>query len=385
MMQLLRRKTTILVILAVGLFMIAFAVGCSWYMSVKIKEEVLEPKRGVRPFDLKVMDIEKDQVTLRVTFQTQKDDWRRDGIWGLCWNGGYAQVGKIQYIDTRKVVREFVPLTGNLKRGDMVRLDAFAFPDDPQEAFGLPVQKVVFSSPLGELHGWFIAAHGNTWVIFVHGKRDHPPRKPLRAYPILPVVAKLGHPSLIITYRNDVGAPASPDGYHWHGLTEWKDLEGAARYALEQGAQKLILVGYSMGGAVVMNFLYRSPLARNVQCAILDAPMLDLSTTIDFGAHMMGLPTVLCYLGKFVAGISFKIDWKALNYLSRTNELRVPILLFHGDGDTTVPVETSDALAKFRPDIVSYHRVPGATHIRSWNMNPTSYETAVHNFLTPRK
>jgi pimeloyl-ACP methyl ester carboxylesterase len=345
----------------------------------------LVPKRDVRPFDLEVVDLQKDRITLRVTFQTKNDDWRRDGIWGLRWNGGYAQVGKIQHIDTQKVVRKFVPLTGNLKRGDMVRLDAFAFPDDPQQAFGLPTQKLVFSSPLGVFHGWFIAAHRNTWVIFVHGKRDHPPRKPLHAYPIIPVVAKIGLPSMIITYRNDLGAPASPDGYHWYGLTEWKDLEGAARYAVEHGAEKLILVGYSMGGAVVMNFLYRSPLAEKVRCAILDSPMLNLSATIDFGGRLIGLPDFLISLGKLTAGIRFNIDWKALDYLRRTNELRVPNLLFHGDADTTVPVETSEALAKARPDIVSYHRVPGATHIRSWNMNPAAYETAVHNFLTPEK
>jgi hypothetical protein len=384
MMQVLKRKNTILVFLAIGLFMIAFLVGGSWYVSVKIKE-VFEPKRGVRPFDLEVVDIEKDRVTLRVTSQTQEDNWRRDGIWGLRWNGGFAQVGEILNITDQQVVRKYLPLMGNLKRGNMVRLDAFPFPDEPQKAFGLPTQKLVFSSSLGVFQGWFIAAQRNTWVIFVHGKRDHPPRKPLRAYPILPVVAKLGLPSLIITYRNDVGAPTSSDGYHWYGLTEWKDLEGAARYAVAHGAEKLILVGYSMGGAVVMNFLYRSPLAKKVRGAILDSPMLDFNATIDFGAHLMGLPSVLTSLGKFIAGIRFNIDWKALDYLRRANELRVPILLFHGDADRTVPVETSEALAKARPDVVSYHRVHGATHIRSWNLNPATYETAVHNFLSPEK
>jgi len=113
--------------------------------------------------------------------------------------------------------------------------------------------------------------------------------------------------------------------------------------------------------------------------------MLDFNATIDLGALQLGIPRVVTSVGKFVAGIRFKIDWKNLDYLSRANELRVPILLFHGDADTTVPVETSEALARARPDIVEYHPVPGATHIRSWNMNPAAYETAVHNFLTPKK
>ena len=79
---------------------------------------------------------------------------------------------------------------------------------------------------------------------------------------------------MVITYRNDLGEPESPDGFHWYGQHEWKDLEGAARYALEHGAEELILVGYSMGGGIVMNFLYRSPLANKVEGVILDAPML---------------------------------------------------------------------------------------------------------------
>lgn len=382
MIQLKPWRVTIFTLAILVLASIGALVGGAWHVSNMIREGALEPERGLRPLDLEVIEICEDQITLKITSQTENAHWRRDGAWGLRWDGGCAQVGEIQQIDTQKVVREFVPLTGNLKRGDMVRLDAFPFPDDLQQAFGLPTQKLVFSSPLGVFHGFFIAAHRNTWVIFVHGKRDHPPRKPLRAYPIIPVVTKLGFPSMIITYRNDLGTPASPDGYHWHGLTEWKDLEGAARYALEHGAEELILVGYSMGGAIVMNFLYQSPLAKKVQRAILDAPMLDLSATIDLGAQMKGLPNVLSSIGRFIAGIRFKIDWKSLDYLSRTNELRVPILLFHGDADTTVPVETSEALARARPDIVEYHPVPGATHIRSWNMNPAAYETAVHYFLS---
>jgi fermentation-respiration switch protein FrsA (DUF1100 family) len=109
--------------------------------------------------------------------------------------------------------------------------------------------------------------------------------------------------------------------------------------------------------------------------------MLDFNATIDLGAHMMGLPSVLCFPGKLLAGIRFNIDWRNLDYLSRANELRVPILLFHGDADTIVPVETSDALARARPDIVKYHRIPDATHIRSWNMNPLAYEKAARDFL----
>jgi alpha-beta hydrolase superfamily lysophospholipase len=330
---------------------------------------------------LEVVDLTENQITLGVTPLTQKNHWKKEGIWGLRWNGGYAQVSQILNLNEHQVNRMFFPLAGNLKRGDMVRLDAFAFPDDPQNSFGLQTQDIVFSSTLGNFRAWFIDGHSNRWVIFVHGKRDHPPQKPLRAFPILPVVSRLGNPSLVITYRNDLGEPESPDGFHRYGQYEWKDLEGALRYATEQGAKDFILVGYSMGGAIVMNFLHRSPLADRVKGVILDSPMLNLSATINFGGRLAGIPQFLISLGKFMAGIRFKIDWKALDYLRFANDLTIPILLFHGDADRTIPVETSDALAKARTDIVNYHRVPGATHVRSWNMNPSKYEDAVRDFL----
>ena len=44
-------------------------------------------------------------------------------------------------------------------------------------------------------------------------------------------------------------------------------------------------------------------------------------------------------------------------------------------------MESSDALAGARPDIVTYVRVRDATHVRSWNVNPVAYEAAVRDFL----
>jgi alpha-beta hydrolase superfamily lysophospholipase len=230
---------------------------------------------------------------------------------------------------------------------------------------------------LGDLAAWFVDGTSETWVIIVHG-RNASPREGLR---ILPTLVDLGLPSLLINYRNDEGAPASPDGFHRHGQTEWKDLEAAAAYALDRGAKGLILAGYSMGGAIVTNFLYQSSLEDTVRGVILDSPMLDFNATVDHGARQRGLVRFLTPIGKFIAGRRFGIDWQDLDYLTRADKLATPILLFHGDEDDIVPIMTSDTLARVRSDIVTYVRGEGVAHAASWNNDPAIYEAAVRDFI----
>jgi len=364
-----------LVVLVVIITVLALG---GWYLSNELKRGALISDWNPGQHDLEVVDIKEGLVTLRLrALADENGPWRRDGIWGLQWDGGYAQVGAILEVTGRQVVREFHPLSERPDTGETVRLDSFAFPDDPRKAFGLPYEEVSFSSPLGDLAAWIVGGSSETWVIFVHG-RNVSPREGLR---ILPTLVELGLPCLLITYRNDEGAPANPDGFHRHGQTEWKDLEGAVSYAIEHGAEDLILVGYSMGGAIVTNFLYESSLSKRVRGIILDAPMLNFNATIDLGASERNLPGPFVALAKFITRLRFGIDWGKLDYLDRADELSAPILLFHGDEDDIVPIETSDELARIRPDIVEYVRGAGVIHAASWNHDPAIYEAAVRDFI----
>jgi len=350
--------------------------GFGLYYSESLKSGALEPDRTPDKLDLRVAALGGGRVTLAVTKDAKSDgDWTKPGVLGIEWPGGYAQAGAILQIDSGGVVREFEPLKGDLKVGDRVRLDSFAFPRDPLEGRGIPFKDVSLSSELGALPAWFVEGDPGAWAIFVHGKGASR-REGLR---MLPAVKQSGLSSLVITYRNDIDAPKSPDGFYRYGESEWKDLEAAAQYALDHGAQRLVLVGYSMGGGIVMSFMLQSALAERVDALVLDSPMLDFSATVDHGAS--GVPGLLNKMGKTAAALRFGIHWDRLNYLKRAGDLHVPVLLFHGDDDDRVPVETSDKLAQARPDIVTYIRTPGAGHVRSWNQDPIAYDAAVREFL----
>jgi len=378
--QLRKRRTPLLILLGAVMVAVASLAGGGWYYADLVKDGALVPDHDPDKLDLRVVALTDSLVTLGVTSEAERDgDWTQDGIFGLAGENSYDRVGAILEVVDDLVIREFFPMDvdGVPTVGDSVRLDSFAFPEDPQRAFGIGFEEVSFPSQLGELPAWFVDGSRDTWVIFVHGKGAQR-REGLRA---LPTISELGFPALLITYRNDEGAPASPDGYYRYGQTEWKDLEAAAEYAVQRGANELIIVGYSMGGAIAISFLYESPLAERVTAVILDSPMLDFGATIDLAAAQRNVPGFLTAVAKRIAGLRFDIHWDGLNYLSRADELSAPILLFHGDADETVPVRTSDALAKTRPDIVTYVRVVGADHVRSWNTDPAAYESALQEFL----
>lgn len=371
------RWRTVFVLLAGALLVSGGALaGAGWYYANALKDEALAPDHSRPEFDVRIERVESRTVTLIATPEAADDgDWTKEGTFGLEWESGYGQVGSIVEADGRRVVREFTAMNGRPQAGDLARLDSFAFPGDPQQALGLPFEDVTFSAPLGEYPAWFIGGSGSTWAIFVHGKGADR----AEAFRMLPVFHSLDIPSLVITYRNDEG----PGGLYRYGETEWHDLDAAATYAVDHGAEELVLIGYSMGGGIVMEFLYESDLADRVTGVVLEAPMLDFDEVVDWGARDRFLPWPVKPVGKAIAGWRFDVNWDKLNYLRQADRLDVPMLVFHGEDDPKIPVATSEALARVRPDLVTLITVPGAGHVRSWNADPAAYEAAVRDFLTP--
>jgi dienelactone hydrolase len=157
------------------------------------------------------------------------------------------------------------------------------------------------------------------------------------------VLAPLGLPGLLLTYRNDIDAPRSPDGRYHLGLTEWEDLEAAVRYALANGARDVVLEGYSMGGQIVLQFMARSPLAQHVRAIVLESPALDWNAMVARRAQSRGVPSFMTWVGKRVASARAGLDWDQLDRRRHTAGITTPILLFHNAGDTVAPVERRSA------------------------------------------
>lgn len=272
------------------------------------------------------------------------------------------------------VVREWDDVRGVLPTEPVTGVvDQDAIVGDPSSV-GLGFEDVVVAGELGDLPTWLVPADGpgDTWVVFAHGRGGT--REEALRY--LPLWHELGHPVLVPSYRNDPGAPAAPDGRYGLGETEWRDLDAAVAYALDLGARSVVLAGWSMGGAIVLQVLDRSEHADAVSGVVLDAPVVDWVDVLVHQGSVVGLPEWWSRAAVALVEVRGGLDLDDYDWVERAAELPsdVPIYLVHSDGDTYVPNRRSVALARARPDIVTLVRDSAAEHTREWNVDPEGYE-----------
>jgi pimeloyl-ACP methyl ester carboxylesterase len=356
---------------------LALVIAVGWYYSNFLRNGALKPDYSPDKLNLVVMKVDGNRITLAERPDEKVESLTDEESWGLETVNGYGQVAAVLQADGDEVTREFTLLSGSMASGDFARLDSFAYQGDPFTARGLQFHSVSIPSALGDFPAWKVDGRQDTWVVFVHGWRSDRGE----ALRILPTISSLGLPSLVLTYRNDDGAPASSDGLIRWGETEWQDLEAAVDYANGQGAGSVILYGYSMGGGIIIRFLQESDRSAIVTAAILDAPVLDFNEVVDEQAGDRHIPGFVVAIGKQFASWRFDFDWSAVNHLEHADRLQVPILLFHGTDDDLAPIDVSRRFAAARSDIVTLVEVEGAGHVRSWNAGRQGYEAAVTKFL----
>jgi alpha-beta hydrolase superfamily lysophospholipase len=381
-----RHLRAVIVGLVLPLVGLALAVAVSWHFS----SYALAPDMSPYSDRVDISAVGQRQITL-----ARSEASERPGSYGLAWQSGHAIVGPIVDTDADTVTRRLDRVRGYLVPGTDAGFETNVYAGNPRESRGLPYRNVAVPDPLGPMPAWLIptvqerdapapgrersvsAVQPRTWAIVVHGHTDNR-QNGLR---IAPTLHAAGLTSLLISYRKDLGAPDSPDGLYHLGETEWEDLDAAARYAVHHGARRLILVGYSMGGALIAQFMQHSPLKNRVSGVVLDAPALDWKSIFAFNSEQMGLPGFFSLPVELAVDARIDPDWGSLDALDHVDAFQLPVLLFHGIDDTVVPIDDSDELAEELGTWVTYYRVPEANHTQEWNVNPALYERRLSNFL----
>lgn len=369
-----RRRWPWLVLGFVLGLLVALVAGGLWYVSglIGAGARVPQPDAG---FELTIDAVDGD----RVSYSGVGPEMSDQGLMGIgTVQGGYVQTDDPQTsgaAGSRAVTARV--LAPDPAAGQPAVLDGWYFPSNPLVGLGLPYEDVEIETPLGPAPAWLIPGTATTWVVYTHG-RGAAPREGLR---MASTVADLGYPMLLIRYRNDSRAPAG-NGYAQFGVDEWSDLEGAVQYALDNGAERVVLAGSSMGGSVSLAFLQNSDLADRVVGAFLDAPLTDFGQVVELGAADRGIPGPVAGLAMRVAQWRFGFDFEAADYTADAGGFRTPMLIVQGTADTTVAPEVSAAFAAAaQPGLVTLELFEGAGHLLSWNVDRTRYEALLGGFL----
>ncbi len=363
----------------------AVAAAAAAISVVVARTVIVPPSRRIDDIQVLAVDPVRKTIVLSSTPES-----RLPGEYSFWFSGdtGHVRVGDILSQDLRTVTRPVeVPDFGDLAAAQRGRFSGWYYltPAD----MGLDYEDVRIATPLGDAPAWLIPAEGSDgkrWMIGVHGRAV---RRPETLRGVIPFRAE-GFTSLLVSYRNDGDAPRSDDYRYALGDREWLDVEAAMQYALSHGAEELVLMGWSMGGATVLQALTRSALGERVVGVVLESPVVDWIATLDFQAELRRLPSairrgVLSLFkhrwGRPLTGLAEPLDLDRLDFVTRAQELDRPILILHSDDDGFVPSTASRALAVARPDIVSYEAFEIARHTKLWNYDREKWEGAIRRWI----
>lgn len=348
----------------------------------RVARRVVTPARRAPDAEIIAVDTGAQTIELRRTLDTELP-----GRYGLFTSGtyGYVKLGAVLSADATSVRRK---LLTQIEPGAQVDRDArfsgwyYASPSE----LHLPSQNVLIGSPAGPCPAWFFPGDSRTWVIQVHG-RGAMRAECLRAVPVLHAA---GMPTLVVSYRNDGEAPRSRGGAYALGASEWRDVDAAIAYALRHGADRVILMGWSMGGAVALQAAVNSGNRDRIVGLILDSPVVDWRTVLRFQARAAGMHAPLPDLAMGalsmpitarLSGAEDAIPFDRLDMVARAQELSVPILILHSEDDGFVPADASHALHDARPDLVTMPRFTVARHTKLWNYDQTGWNAAITEWL----
>lgn len=319
----------------------------------------------------------------------------RYSIWFA--NGtGHACVGRVVASDpeaetvTRVVERVD---SGDLRGATAGIWSGYVFSKPDQ--LGLPFSSVEIPVAGGIAPAWRFdpaeaSARPDAWAIHIHGMGG----KRAGALRGVPVAVRLGYTSLVVSFRNDGEAPPSADGRYTLGQSEWLDVDAAVQYAVDHGAQEIVLFGWSLGASIALRLADLSAHSHRIVGLVLDAPVVDWTTTLTENASASGLPRSIASLGlrvlqsrkmRWVTGLQDPIEFAQLDWLNRAGEIQKSTLVLHGQSDPSTPFHVSRGVADLRPDVIRLVAFDTVGHSHEWNVDSHRWEAATSVVLASRQ
>lgn len=252
---------------------------------------------------------------------------------------------------------------------------------------GLDYYDMTIDTELGGCPAWVVPCLSTSgevsdkWIVFIHGRGG----ARVGVLDMLPLVNQLGYNALIITHRNDLGAPSSLDGRDHLGATEWRDLDAAIEWIVDKAEGRYVaLFARSAGAQVVGQFLTCSLWGPFVDRVIFDNPVLDWGS-VFLNARPKWMPKLLGRLiiwgnmrriGVRISHFDF-VKWPPID--------RPPLLIIHAVNDEVCPIGVSRRFNRMRPDDwnVVLAEFPSGGHAGARFEDPARYLHLVKVWLAP--
>ena len=384
-MKSIRHAVTALVLTLLAL------VTAAGLVVLSVARRVVTPaKRGM---DTEILAVDTGAQTIELS---RTPDTELPGRYGLFTTGthGYVKLGAVLSADSARVRRKLLTQIDPGARIDRAAAFSGWYYSSPRELH-LRWENVLIGSPSGPCPAWLFPAApdapaSDVWVIQIHGRGGNR-AECLRAVPVL---HSMGMTNLVVSYRNDGEAPRTRGGAYALGASEWRDIDSAIGYALRHGARRILLMGWSMGGAIALQTAVSSGNRGSIVGLVLESPVVDWRSVLRFQAREQGVRDPLPELAMTLlaspltarwGGADDAIPFDRLDMLARAEELDVPILILHSDDDGFVPADASHALAAARPDIVTMPHFTGARHTKLWNYDQTGWTRAITDWVAAQE
>ncbi|WP_426626340.1 alpha/beta hydrolase family protein [Leifsonia sp. McL0607] len=224
----------------------------------------------------------------------------------------------------------------------------------------------------------------STWAIHVHGARS----SRVSALRSVPVACSLGMRSIIPSYYGDTENQEDGPTAATLGGREALDVDTAISYAITNGAKRIVLFGWSMGGAISLLLTERSAHRDRIAGLILVSPVVDFRSMIVENAAGAGLPRSIGRLIPWalstrplsgLIGEPEPIDFGALDWTTY-DRLKVPALVLHSTGDRDVPFASTRDFASANR-LVTLEEFAPVPHQLEWNSDPAHFDATAQAWL----
>ena len=207
-----------------------------------------------------------------------------------------------------------------------------------------------------KIHGWLAPADSAiATVVISHGNGGN------ISY-LLPVMRELqrrGLSVLMYDYRGYGRSEGSPDE---EGI--YRDGRAAFDYAVklpEVEAERIILWGTSLGGAVAVDVATQRPAAALILESTFSSAKDVARTAYPF------LPARFFLRTKF-------------NSVEKIQKIRIPLLFMHGTHDSIIPIELGRRLFRVAHNPKEFYEIPAADHNDTFSVGGAEYFETVIRF-----